>query len=88
VLQLKPAAWPEDISALNAIGVGGCHASERDPDSSEQHDHAIGHAALPAQSLFNGASMRCHRFRLLFQRFDTLTDAIHAVHVLILQGLG
>jgi hypothetical protein len=86
VLQLKPASRPEDISALNVIGVGGCHAAERDPDRSEQHDHTIGHSTPLAEPSLDRAGV-LQVLRLLFQRFESLTEVVPTVHVLILHGL-
>jgi hypothetical protein len=47
VLQLKPAAWPEDIPALNIMGVCWGRAAERDPESPEQDDHTTGSLTPP-----------------------------------------
>jgi hypothetical protein len=83
VLQLKPASRPEDIPAINDIGVGWCHAAERDPHRPEQRDDreqqsppsppsALVHLGMRLSSL----GLRLPRVRLLLQGFASLTAVL------------
>lgn len=83
MLQLKPAAWPKDIPALNVMGVCWGHASERDHDRPEQDDHTTGYLTPP----FDCAGMLRQHLSLVYQHLDAFLQAISVIHGLVLRWL-